>query len=60
MKPMIIIPPGQMSQADIKKLESNQICIVVARDPARVKFFDPMSFSSGGRFLLGIGSHELI
>jgi len=31
-----------MSQADIKKLESNQICIVVARDPARVKFFDPI------------------
>jgi hypothetical protein len=35
-----------MSQANIKKLESNQLCIVIAKDPARIKFVDPIPAQS--------------
>lgn len=42
MRPIIIIPPGQMSQEALKMLRDNGICVVVAKDPSRVKFFDPL------------------
>jgi hypothetical protein len=42
MKPMIIIPPNTMSDADIQELRKNEICVVVATDPAKVKFVDPI------------------
>lgn len=42
MKPIIIIPPDTMSDEDIKLLRDNQLCVVVAKDPARVKFVDPI------------------
>lgn len=42
MRPIIIVPPDQMSDDDIKLLRDNQLCVVVAKDPARVKFVDPI------------------
>lgn len=42
MKPMMIIPPGLMSDENIKLLRENEICVVVAKDPAKVKFVDPI------------------
>lgn len=42
MKPMIILPPGMMSEQNIKTLRDNDICVVVAKDPAKVKFIDPI------------------
>jgi hypothetical protein len=42
MKPIIIIPPNFMSQSDIEQLDKNGICVVIAKDPKRVKFVDPI------------------
>lgn len=42
MKPMIILPPELMDAANIKQLQDNDICVVVASDPARVRFVDPI------------------
>lgn len=42
MKPIVILPPGALSQEDIKKLEENGLCVVVAKDPSTVKFLDPI------------------
>lgn len=43
---MIILPPDTMSEADMKLLRENQICVVVAKDPAKVKFVDPIPAAS--------------
>ena len=42
MKPMMIIPPNTMSQSDIKLLRENDVCVVVAKNPANVRFVDPI------------------
>lgn len=43
MDPIMIIPPGLMEEADIKLLLDNSICVVVvAKDPAQVRFMDPL------------------
>lgn len=42
MKPIIILPPDTMSEENIKALRDNDLCVVVAKDPARVKFLDPI------------------
>lgn len=42
MKPIIIIPPDTMSDEDIKALRDNELCVVVAKNPAAVKFMDPI------------------
>lgn len=46
MKPIIILPPKTMSDEDIKQLRANDLCVVVAEDPARVKFVDPIPATS--------------
>lgn len=46
MKPMLILPPDNMSDADIAELRKNDICVVVAKDPAKVKFVDPIPAAS--------------
>ncbi len=46
MKPMIIIPPDTMSDQDIAELRKNDICVVVVKDPAKVKFVDPIPAAS--------------
>lgn len=43
---MIILPPDTMSEADMKLLRENNICVVVAKDPAKVKFVDPIPAAS--------------
>lgn len=43
---MIILPPDTMSAEDIKKMEENGICVVVANDPAKVRFVDPIPAAS--------------
>lgn len=42
MKPIIILPPDVMSPEDINALQDNELCVVVASDPASVKFVDPI------------------
>lgn len=42
MKPIIILPPNVMSEENIKLLRDNDLCVVVAEDPAKVKFIDPI------------------
>jgi len=46
MKPIVILPPDTMSDADIKTLSDNGICVVVAKNPAAVKFIDPIPAQS--------------
>ncbi len=42
MKPIIVIPPKLMSEADIKLLRDNDICVVESQDPAKLRFMDPI------------------
>lgn len=42
MKPMIILPPNNMHSDAIKALRDNGICVVVSKNPAAVKFVDPI------------------
>lgn len=42
MKPMMIVPPDTLSAEDIEELRKNHVCVVVAKDPAAVKFVDPI------------------
>lgn len=42
MKPMIILPPNAMSSEHMKLLRENHICVVTAKNPAEVKFVDPI------------------
>lgn len=42
MKPIIVLPKGAMSTADITKLDNNGICVVEAENPATLKFLDPI------------------
>lgn len=46
MKPIIIVPPDTISAEDIKILRENNLCVVVATNPAAVKFVDPIPASS--------------
>ena len=47
MKPIIILPPDTMEPAEIQALRDNGLCVVVAKDPARVKFLDPIPSMAG-------------
>lgn len=42
VKPIIILPPDAMSADDIKLLRGNELCVVIAKNPALVKFVDPI------------------
>jgi hypothetical protein len=46
MKPIVILPPDTMSAEDVATLRDNGICVVVAADPAKVKFLDPIPAAS--------------
>lgn len=46
MKPVMILPPGAMSAEDIALLNANDLCVVVADDPAAVRFLDPLPAQS--------------
>lgn len=43
---MIIVPPDVLDAADRKALEENGVCVVVAKDPAKVRFMDPLPAAS--------------
>lgn len=47
MKPVIILPPETMSKEDIERLMENGMCVVVAKEPALVKFMDPIPAVAG-------------
>ena len=47
MKPMIVLPPDTMSAEDIKALRENGLCVVEAKNPAAVKFIDPIPSTVG-------------
>lgn len=38
MKPILILPPEQMTPEDIERLRENQICVVEAKDPSLIRF----------------------
>src|SRR5690349_8957379 len=42
MKPIMLLPPETIDDEGIKLLRENGLCVVVAKDPARVKFLDPI------------------
>lgn len=42
MKPIMVLPPDLLSEADIKTLRDNDLCVVVAKDPSKVRFIDPI------------------
>lgn len=46
MQPMIVLPTGQMSEADMQRLRENGICVVEADDPAQLNFLDPIPAAS--------------
>lgn len=41
-KPILLIPPDCVSDDDVKRLNDNGMCTVVAKDPALIKFLDPI------------------
>lgn len=41
IKPVIILPPGEMTQKDIAELKDNGFCVVVAKRPDAVRFMEP-------------------
>lgn len=41
MKPILILPPDQMSKEDMDRLRENDICVVEAKDPSLVRFCEP-------------------
>jgi len=41
MKPVIIIPVGQVSKRDLKRLNDNSFCVVEAKDPSTIRFSEP-------------------
>ena len=41
MKPVMIVPKGALSKADLKRLNDNFICVVEAKDPAAVRWMEP-------------------
>ena len=46
MKPIIILEPDSISLEDIAILRGNDLCVVVAKNPASVKFVDPIPAAS--------------
>ena len=46
MKPVLILQPKTMSDRDRKKIEDNGFCVVVSKDPASIKFLDPIPCKS--------------
>lgn len=42
MKPMIFISPGEMNSAHMTELRKNGICVVVTKNPASIRFVDPL------------------
>lgn len=43
---MLIIPPNEMTPEDIKILRENDICVVVAEHPEKIKFVDTIPAAS--------------
>lgn len=41
IRPVIILPVGEISKKDIKELRANGLCVVEAKDPSRVRFAEP-------------------
>lgn len=46
MRPMIVLPCGEVSAEDIQCLRDNGLCVVEAANPGNVKFVDPMPAAS--------------
>lgn len=43
MKPIVILPPGAMTDDNMTMLRENGLCVVVAENPPAVKFLDPIT-----------------
>jgi hypothetical protein len=42
MKPIIVVPPDAITPEDLQALRDNGLCVVTAKDPASIKFLDPI------------------
>lgn len=42
MQPIMILQPDSMSDEDMQRLRDNGLCVVVAKEPALVRFMDPI------------------
>ena len=42
IKPVLIVPVGTFQKGDMERLNDNFFCVVEAKDPAAVKFLDPI------------------
>lgn len=40
-KPVIILPTGKVSKADIRMLRKNGLCVIEAEDPSLIRFLEP-------------------
>lgn len=47
MKPMIVLPVGEVTPEDIQQLRDNGICVIEAKEPANVRFVEPLESSLG-------------
>ena len=41
MKPLLVIPIGELSKKDIGRLNRNGFCVVEAKDPSKIRFNEP-------------------
>jgi len=46
MKPIIIVPTKTLSPENLKMLRDNELCVIEAKDPAKIKFLDPIPSAS--------------
>jgi len=42
VKPIIIVPTKTLSAENLKLLRDNDLCVIECKDPAKVKFLDPI------------------
>lgn len=41
IRPLIILPKGQVSKKDIQRLNDNGLCVIEAEDPSLIRFAEP-------------------
>lgn len=46
MKPIIIVPPKVLNDEALTLLRENGLCVIVADDPSKVRFLDPIPSAS--------------
>lgn len=42
----MIVPPDTLSDEDVERLRQNELCVIIAADPAALRFLDPIPAAS--------------